>query len=357
VRSVKNHGPGNSMPTKQSDPQPVAFGAILLLVFACFLYLIVMGIIHDSRHSDAAGRGLDEAFAAIFGFVLWVVLGALLLIGAIKGKMPKWAKIAAVILLPLSAVAASVAVGLTADHPKWPLYVPTLLPPLIAFYAMWARLPALRRIFPEMPTGVAIWGAVLVLTFQPLAVTYKDSLPDPVRDARIEAEAKAYEEQRAREYAEQLRSEAERYARLNPDSSLGDYLEYLGGGDPRSRQALQGARQVKSRQTDTVTLLNDEKISALRNLWDLDVKATPEVCDAYRSALIKRAARIDKSKPNYLGEAIDAEQHFDNIKWLISEHCDLNDVLDVLAKNIKEVSDSPRLDKTAADFAALRQPR
>lgn len=344
------------MPADQSAPRSVPVGMIILLVIGCLLYLLVIGNIYDSHHTDAAGRGLAEAFAAIFAFALWVDLGALLLIGAIRGKMPQWAMIAAVILLPLSGVAALVAMALARNHSGWPSLVFATLPLLIALYAMWARLTGLHRIFPEAITSATIGGAIIILTILPLVVTYLDSLPDPVRDARIEAQTKAYEEKAARDYAEQLQNEAERFARLNPDSSLGDYLEYLGGGDPRFRQAVEGARQVKGRQSDAIALLNAGKISEMSELWRIDVKVTPEVCEAYRAALDAMAGRISKSKQNYLGTAIDAERQFPNIKWLISEKCSLNEVLDTLAKNIKEVSDSSRLDKTAADFAALRQP-
>jgi len=39
-----------------------------------------------------------------------------------------------------------------------------LLPPIIALYAVWARLPQLHSILPAKTTSLAAWAAVLVLS-------------------------------------------------------------------------------------------------------------------------------------------------------------------------------------------------
>jgi hypothetical protein len=38
------------------------------------------------------------------------------------------------------------------------------LPPLIAFYALWARLPSLRAGAPAGIVAAAVWGAVAVVS-------------------------------------------------------------------------------------------------------------------------------------------------------------------------------------------------
>src|SRR5262249_39457149 len=103
---------------------------------------------------------------------LWIVLAALMAVGAVNGQMPRWAPIAAFVLVPLSCAAALVAPELDPNYRNWSVLVPIALPPLIAFYAMWARVPAIHRSFPEPITSLCVWTVILVLTMAPLAVSY-----------------------------------------------------------------------------------------------------------------------------------------------------------------------------------------
>ena len=98
-------------------------------------------------------------------------------------------------------------------------------------------------------------------------------------------------------------------------SPLRDYLEYLPPGDPRSATALAGARLVKSRAADAVALLKEGKIDDLPDLWRLDIDPAA-VCEAYGAALQAAAAKIDRTRSNYIGIAIDLERQLPNIKWL-----------------------------------------
>src|SRR6185295_2929609 len=107
-------------------------GTIILLSLAAVLYAAMMSCLADAPGGDAFGRGLALAYAAILGTVLWVVLAALLIIAAAKGRGDGSA-----------------------------LLVPALLPPLYALYALWARLPALHA---RLRAGVvsAVLGAAIV---------------------------------------------------------------------------------------------------------------------------------------------------------------------------------------------------
>ena len=82
--------------------------------------------------TDAAGRGIGLAFAAFLGAGLWLVLACLLVVAAINGRMPVWGMIAAMIVAPLSAVAAALAIDAYGQRDESAFWVPALLPPLIA---------------------------------------------------------------------------------------------------------------------------------------------------------------------------------------------------------------------------------
>jgi hypothetical protein len=330
-------------------------GTILLLGLAGFLYALMMANLVDAQGTDAAGRGLAMAFGALIGLALWIVLAVLLVVAAVRGRMPAAARVAAVVLLPLSAVAVFVAID-RYDRPNgWFLLVPALLPPLIAFYGLWARLPALHTRMPALATSLAVGGAILAISVAPLAVSFVRSLPNPERDARRAAEAKAQLDKEQQEEREWRAREDAKFARLGPDSPLRAYLDYLASGDSRFQEALAGARQVKSRQADAVALLKEGKIIDLDDLWQLDLQPTPALCEAYGGALGGAASNIARARTDYLTVAMELERQLPNIKWLVGAHCDLGEPLGLLEARVRDVSDSPRMEQFADTVAALRQ--
>jgi hypothetical protein len=88
-------------------------------------------------------------------------------------------------------------------------------------------------------------------------------------------------------------------------------------------------------------------------MWQLDIAATPALCAAYDAALGSSALKIDPSYSNRLGEAVDLEFQLPNLKWLVAQHCDLRDVLTDLAKRLRVVRDSSRIDQLADTLEAL----
>ncbi len=327
-------------PTTRSRPP---FGVIALLLAAAVLYVGMLGSLTDPSGTDAMGRGMALGFGAIFGVALWLVLALALLIAAINGEMPAAGKIGAAILLPLSAIAGSVAIDLYGNRVDWAFAVPLVLPPAIAAYALWARVPALQTRLPPLPMTAVVGAIVVVLTVTPLLVALLDVLPNSERDARQAIVEKAREEAFLKEEREAVKREAAAFARLGPDSSLRDYLEYLPGGDSRSRDALAGARLVKSRQTDAVDLLKAGRLDALTDLFRLDLQPAPELCRAYDDALGTAASQVTKARSDYLSIAIDLEQQLPNIKWLVDGGCNINRALGILASHVRMVSDSQRM--------------
>src|SRR5258707_15249598 len=114
---------------------------LALLLLGCLLYAATIGSISDLGSTDAAGRGLGEAFGVIYGFGLWTVLAAMVVIGGVKGKMPAWGGIAASILVPASAGASGLAIEVIKYPTGWQPLVPAPIPPPVAAHAFWGRLP------------------------------------------------------------------------------------------------------------------------------------------------------------------------------------------------------------------------
>lgn len=148
----------------QDEPQRFfPFGTVLLLVVAGVLYVAMLGTISfSSGGGDAAfGRAMASFFATAG---LWIALILLLIAAGISGEMPRWAVFIAVFLVPLSGVAATVAIDMCSRHIKWAIVFPVLLPLLIAAYALWARVPKLRAVIPAEPMSATVWALVLILS-------------------------------------------------------------------------------------------------------------------------------------------------------------------------------------------------
>jgi hypothetical protein len=341
----------------QPSPHAFPWGTTILLFIAAFLYVAFIANLLGSRGSDAAGRGMALGFAAIAGLILWVVLATLFAVAFFNGRMPGYATAAAIVLVPLSAIAAAAAAGLYSErHGDWLIAVPLLLPPLLALYGLWARLSAWHGTFEPGPTTALLGGAIVVLTVVPLVLTTIEFMPDPARDAARAAELKAREDELKKREQEALAEEAARFARLGPDSSLRDYFEYLAPGDSRFKEAVAGARLLKSRTADAAALLQEGQIRGLAELWRLDVDPAA-VCSAYGAALSSEAGKIVKTRSDYISVAIDLEWQLPNIAWLMGRGCDIAEALAEAEARIRAVSDSSRLDKLADTLAGLREHR
>ena len=239
-------------------------GSILLLVLAAVLYAAMLSCLLDATNGDAFGRALALAYGAILGTALWIVLAVLLTVAAVRGRMPVWAIIGLAVLVPLSCVVMWFAGDAYASGDASAIWVPALLPPLLALYALWARLPALHATLRAVPTTAVLGAAIVYLTVAPLVAMTRAALPDPARDARLEAAGKAQEEQRAEEQRAALDRQEAQFASLGPDSPLASYLIYL-TSMAYGERALAGIRQVRNRQADAIALLQQGRLADLRD--------------------------------------------------------------------------------------------
>lgn len=340
----------------QTSSRGAPYGAIALLAISFLLYSGFLANILGSRGTDAAGRGMALGFAAIIGIVLWLVLTGLFVLAWFNGRLPGWLAAVMLIVLPVSAIAAAAAAGLAEDHGWWLMTAPVALPPLLALLALWGRLPALHGILPFGPTSAVLGGAIVTLTVVPLAMGWIATMPNPERDAQRAEQQKQYEQERERA-AQQAREEEEaRFARLGPQSSLGDYLDFLPPGSTRHAEALAGARLVESRNQDAVALLHEGRLGALEALWQLDLDPA-QICEAYGAALHAQALKIDRSQSSYVSAALDIEWQLANMKWLAASRCNLDQALTVAEARVRAIADDVRLTGIADQVAALRTPK
>ncbi|MBV9553181.1 MAG: tetratricopeptide repeat protein [Alphaproteobacteria bacterium] len=317
------------MTVEQATVRKPPVGMILTLIAAVFLYALMMLCLADLANGggDAMGRSIDAGLGLIFGCGLWLLLGVALLIGSVNGTMPVWAEVAAAILWPLSAVAAFVALdfverGRGSAGSSYVL-VPALLPPLVAAYALWARLPALQRRLSERATGIVVLGAIAVVALAPMP-RYAGEQIERAREHAAEREAARQEA--ARE-AERRRQSLERFNKLTADSPLWEWAAFFGKDSELDAQAIEGAKALPHRQTDAEDALRRGLGFPLIEYGRLDLEATPAFCTAAGDFLSQEAAAKPAPSPDaeyamttlpYL-EADDIGA----VEWLTG-HCDID---------------------------------
>jgi len=129
-------------PTQPAGSRPI--GLILLSLVAAVLWVLLLG-----NTTFSAGGGEDSLAQALkMLFIaggLWIVLAIMLFVGGIMGSMPRWVAWLAVVLVPMAAIADTVAIDMCSRHMEWAIVLVAVLPALVAFYAFWARLPGCRR--------------------------------------------------------------------------------------------------------------------------------------------------------------------------------------------------------------------
>jgi hypothetical protein len=390
------------MSTDPRAPRVPSIGALLLLGFACLVYLALMQVITPSHAGElfqrgepatnAIQQGFDELIRDVLIVSLWIVLAILLFLSGKGLKMRPQARVAAAILVPLSGVAAFYAADLYARYAGWAIVVPALLPPLIALYAMWAHLPVLDTALPAKIVNAAVWGAILVLTIAPLPLSVLDASAfaagEPERQRHREALRAADEAIAVQSGKQFLEGYNARFKALNADSPLRDVIGHGSG----SEEVLAKARQVKSRQSDVVALLQEptpgdaamrgrDKIEWLEDMWRLDIAPAPAVCSAYGDALRREAENVHKYVQKYNSREDKADfalaswalevrdalaRQLPNMKWLIHEHCDLGDALGVVETRVRDLCGLGLCTDADADgqktlafldtLAALRRP-
>ncbi len=302
-------------------------GFVLVLVIAVFFYAGMVACLSDanSSGSDAFGRGLAAAFGALFGLIVWLLLGILLWIAAVKGEMPRTSAVIAFVLLPLSAIAAAIAADFGADAPWWLPLVPPLLPPPIAAIAVWARFPALHRALPPHPTAIVLLGSVLALTIAPLPTYIGDQVRRFAEARQAEAERKAAEAAEA----ERRRENLTRFQKLTVDSPLWEWAPFIGKGSELDDRAVAGAKALTHKQADSEEALRRGFGFPLVIFDRIDLDAPPSFCAAAVDFLRRNAAAHPASKVDgqFRAAENDYEPYLEGIEWLTRKKCDLDDAI------------------------------
>lgn len=295
--------------TKPLSPGAVVFAGVLGVI-ALFFYALQIATLANLTGSDAAGNAYAQAYGAIEIIFLWILLCALTLIAFFKGDMPKWAAIAAAILVPASGLVAFQALELLSRPYQpphlWPLIIPAAIPPLVVAYCFWALLPGLRARIPAQLASAGVWGLVFVICAAIVPF-------DKVRNAADERDAAVIEKYEAD------------YAKLPADAPLWDWVPFFDSrNSTKVNEILERIKKLDRRQSDAEAMLARGDFP-LRFIGALDLTPTAALCDGARALLRKRVEplvlAVPESKP-FRAVAFEVSDALAAMKWLIGYDCD-----------------------------------
>ena len=336
------------------------FGALVLLL-TTILYVGTVANLTTMHGSDPAGNALSQAYAVFMVIGLWILLAALLLIAGLRGQMPRWAPLAALLLLPASGAAALAAVQLLADtfyRAKWPIVIPAVAPLLVIGFALWAYLPALRHAVPAAAASSISWSIVLLLSVAPWpAVAYRARHGAADR-AKAEAVWKAEEPRRLE--AERQRNLAA-FHKLTSESELEQWLAFRIPGNTLREQALEGIRRLPRRQADAELMIRRRLDYLWEDMPELDLVATPVICDGARAFLRQQREDIRPARPSdppsFAVMVERVEPYLPTMQWLVDQHCDCEAELAALAATVRIYPDSPERNRFLEALTRIRRPR
>lgn len=295
--------------------KPTSAGAVAaaygLAALALLAWLILLPGLASLDSSDAAGNAMAQAFAALQAVIVWILLAIVALLGWAKGRMPAWAGLAALLLVPGSCIAAFGALDLL-SHPNmspfaWPVVALAGPPPLIVAYCLWAITPPLRARLPGNVVSIAVWGAVAALSVSVAPM-------QAMRAAVVQKQADALAAWRAEVDA------------TPADAPLWRWTALLGRGFYDEDQVIETIRKLGRRQADAEAMLKrgDFPLADL-NRFDLD--PTPAVCAGAKAELQAEVAPLVAAKPQarpYADVADKVDGAVAAMSWLVGYGCPMD---------------------------------
>jgi lipoprotein NlpI len=343
------------MATAPRTARHISGAMVVLLVVAILLYAFTLANAAEAPYLESIDQGLAAIYAMIGTVLLWIVLGALLIMAAAGGAMPGWAGLAALLLHPLSGVAAVTALVMLTDTsraPHWPIGVLIALPPLLALYAVWARQPRLHATLPANAISGAVLGAVLVVSIGLLGyVTTRDMQAS--RQAVIDR--REYSARLAAEQLAKQQANLARFQRLTDDSPLAEWQEFIGKGNDLESQAVARVRTLAHRQGDAEAMLRDGNGFPLFHTSELDLHATPAFCAATSAFLLRNAAahRPDVPDRAYILESDQFDIYLPAMRFLVGQHCDLATAISAMEDAVRAYPPAPEREAMLAALARL----
>lgn len=161
------------------------------------------------------------------------------------------------------------------------------------------------------------------------------------RTKRIEG-ARDLEAWKQKESARNRVENLEKVRAMSPDAPLTHWYELLDEESGVRPEALEALRHIERRQNDMEEMLSYGILRAMILLPDLDIKATPHLCQAADAFLLKHAQSWSAGPEDAAEyEPGDVERCLPGMQWLVSHGCDCSAGLHAVEQAVRSHRDSP----------------
>lgn len=312
----------------------------LILVLAAAAAMLALGVmVFDSHKGDAASRGLAQFFALAAASSLWLLLGGALLICRARSGFPGSDGRIVLMLYVVAAAGQFAALTILGDLESGDRFESLLRlavvvsPGPVILYCLWNFFPGLRAL---IPAGTANAAAGLSL----IAVS---AIPWLVMAPSFSASAKRSEERQAA-FAE-VRAQDQKLAAevraLPADALLAAFLTFTdvppGKESDGRAAAIERMRTLPRLREQAVELLNNRDMRILRDLRDLGLEMTPDLCEAGR-----KCARqvVEQFKPPASAPEFDTIEtrlsaYSQSIAWMLKNGCDCKTEIAALEQTVR----------------------
>ena len=329
----------------------------ILLVLAFVSWIIVISCASSMHESDRAGNAMTQGFMFLFAIAQWIMLAIVILTALFKVDMPFWAKTSACILVPIACAASFGTLNMLASEEHaggWLLTVPILTPPLVAFYAIWAFVPRLHSAVPLNIAGVVVWSVVAILSVLPIpSILLHEIASGESRDEIAGAAARERQERTAGEREEW----PARFRMLPPDAALWEWRPFTEHGEELRQMALDGIRRLANRQSDAEMLLDMGLNFPMLHMPQMDLEATPALCESARRFLRKRVGMISPAVPGrpYNWEKDSVDPYLSTMEWLLQHGCDCGPEVAQIEAAVLAYPKAADREQTLAVLARIRK--
>jgi hypothetical protein len=252
--------------------------------------------------------GLLGGFDTLAVMVVWLNLSIALLLAGIKNGIPWWSYMLAVpaIIFYLSAVY-GVTELLRTERAQWMVVIPAVGPLVMFAYICWASIPQYRGMLSPNLASAGVWIALFALSVVPLNRYADAGEPQRQQVAKAEAEVKAHIEQ---------------FNHVPHDAPLPDFAPFLVYWETHDL-ALDKIRASKRKESDLLQLIQTGDYSLVAWIAELQVPATPALCQGGRKMLrdLSAAAKATAEKGGYVDVVSTSDRYISAIKYFADNKC------------------------------------
>jgi hypothetical protein len=335
---------------------------VILLVLASLCWLAVpinlFGVAGRQVTGDAAmGQGIGWVVTMVFTGLTWLWIGGLLLKAGTQDLLPGWQSTAAVFFYLGACLSAAAAIYLMVDTTQmWPAVCLVGLPPIVIGYIWALYRPGARSAVQSGGLAWAMPAAMVLLTLFPY--------PWAIQKLRAERDAQAARIRGRAKYAQREKelTREKNLAKLQAMSAaapINDWWELFDGRSGVRNEAIEAFKHLDRRQSDIEEMMGYGVTGAMGLMEELDLQATPKLCQESHAYFEKRAKYFKRRKINdpipYSRKDNDLDDCLGGIRWLQARGCNCKDGIALLLAATNTYLESPDRQQLIAALEALKQ--